>query len=76
MLYFFEVFGLKVNLSKSRMYGVGNVSNMGKLAEYLGYEIGILPSTYLGLPLGASYKNSSVWDPVVFRINKRLAGWK
>lgn len=54
----FEVVsGLKVNLRKSRIFGIGQVDNLGRLADCLGYSVGSLPSTYLGLPLGASYKN-------------------
>ena len=34
------------------------------------------PSSYLGLPLGATFKSKAVWDPVVERFRKKLAGWK
>lgn len=30
----------------------------------LGYKVGILPTTYLGRPLGAIYKLVRVWDVV------------
>ena len=42
----------------------------------IGCRVDYLPSTYLGLPLGASYMSKVVWDPVVERFHKRLAGWK
>jgi len=32
--------------------------------------------TYLGLPLGASYKFVSTWKGVVEKMKRRLAGWK
>lgn len=51
------VSGLKVNLHKSRMYGVGDVENIDGLAVCLGCSIGNLPTTYLGLPLGAPFKS-------------------
>ncbi len=35
-----------------------------------------LPLAYLGLPLGASFKNKSIWTCVVEKMEKRLAGWK
>lgn len=73
---FEAIFGLKVNLLKSRMYGVGRVDNIGRLVECLGYTIGSLPTTYLGLPLGASFKSSLAWDPSVSRIQRRLTRWK
>uniref|UniRef100_A0A2N9FDH1 Reverse transcriptase domain-containing protein n=1 Tax=Fagus sylvatica TaxID=28930 RepID=A0A2N9FDH1_FAGSY len=39
-------------------------------------RIGSLPMSYLGLPLGASFKASSVWNPILEKIERRLAGWK
>lgn len=38
--------------------------------------VGVLPTTHLGLPLGASNKDLSVWNPVIQRVEKRLAGWQ
>ncbi|KAL4595448.1 hypothetical protein ACB092_12G092200 [Castanea dentata] len=31
---------------------------------------------YLGMPLGAHYKNSSIWNSIIEKMEKRLAGWK
>jgi hypothetical protein len=31
---------------------------------------------YLGLPLGASFKASMVWNPILEKVKRRLAGWK
>lgn len=31
---------------------------------------------YLGMPLGGNPRALSFWDPVVERINKKLASWK
>lgn len=70
------VSGLKVNHHKCSLFGVWQVDNLGKLADCLGCSVGSLPMTYLGLPLGASYKSSIVWNLVFNRIKKRLAGWK
>ena len=35
-----------------------------------------MPSSYLGLPLGANHKAMGVWDTVEDRFRKRLASWK
>ena len=35
-----------------------------------------LPTTYLGLPLGAHYNSFVVWDGVEERFLKHLAMWK
>ncbi|RVW33020.1 hypothetical protein CK203_041517 [Vitis vinifera] len=36
----------------------------------------MLPSSYLGLPLGAPHKSTAVWDGVEERFWRRLAIWK
>ena len=55
---------------------MGRVENEESLALELGYIIGSQLAKYLGLPLGAKYKASSVWDGVEERFRKRLANWK
>ena len=50
--------------------------NLEEFAEVLGCKVGSLPSTYLGLPLGAPYKSSKVWEGVEERFKKRLVLWK
>ena len=49
---------------------------MEELATELGCKVGSLPTTYLGLPLGAKHKALSVWDSVEERFRKRLVSWK
>ena len=44
---------LKINLEKSELFPTGRVEGMELLAAELGCKVGRLPSTYLGLPLGA-----------------------
>ena len=53
------VSGLKVNLAKSVIVPVGDVSNIGAMAEVLGCEVGSLPIPYLGLPLGSRFKDKA-----------------
>ena len=52
------------------------MENAELLAAELGCKVGSLPSTYLGLPLGASHKLVMVWDGMEERMRKRLALWK
>ena len=47
---------LKVSLEKSELIPVGRVENVGESADEFGYKVGNLPSTYLGMPLGAPFK--------------------
>ena len=57
MLFWFEVSSaLKINLDKSEI-PLGSVDNVMALAVELGCRTRGLPSTYLGLPLGACHKS-------------------
>jgi hypothetical protein len=66
------VSGLKVNLAKSILVSVGEVSNIGDLVEVLGCEVGSLPIPYLGLPLGSRFKEKAYWNGVVERSIRSL----
>lgn len=35
-----------------------------------------LPMSYLGMPLGASHKSITIWNPMLEKFEHRLAGWK
>jgi hypothetical protein len=65
-----------INLGKSEIVPIGEVEDVEGLAQLLGCRVGSLPMTYLGLPLGASYKSVSTWKWVVEKTKRRLAGWK
>ena len=71
----FEVVtGLWVNMTKSEMVPVREVQNLSELADSLCCHIGTLPLAYLGMPLGASYKAVSIWNPILEKIERRLSG--
>ena len=67
---------LRINLEKSKLIPVGRVENIDDLPMEFGSRVGNLPSTYLGLPLGAPFKSVTVWDGVEERFHRRLAMWK
>lgn len=46
------------------------------ISDFWCCKVGSFPVTYLGLPLGSSFKLKSVWKPVIERFEKRLSGWK
>ena len=73
---FEAVTGLKVNMAKSKMVPIGEVSDLHALVDLLYCHIGSLPMQYLGMPLRASYKALAIWNPIVEKIERRLAGWK
>ena len=67
LLLFEAMSGLRMNLSKSSIISIGEISNIHHLASFFDCGVSALPSTYLGLSLGASFKSKAVWDPVVER---------
>ena len=75
-MWFEACFELKINLGKSEMIPIGNVPYLEELAEVLGWKVGAIPTTYLGLPLRAPFKFSKIWERVEERFQKRLAWWK
>ena len=54
---------------------IGDVDNMSSLADILSCRIGVLPMTYLGMSLGASFKAIGVWNPIIEKVERLLAGW-
>ena len=77
VLIFFEAITLlKVNVGKSEIVPFGDVRNLNGLARTLCCKVGTLPMRYLGMPLGAHYKDSSIWNPIIEKMENRLSGWK
>nr|XP_023880741.1 uncharacterized protein LOC111993115 [Quercus suber] len=73
---FEAVSGLHINLAKSELVPVGEVTNMGELVALLGCRQSSLPMTYLGLPLGAKFKDRAIWNSILERMERRLTSWK
>ena len=65
-----------MNRDKSEVIHVGRVDYLENIVSVLGCRIGKLPSSYLGLPLGAPFKSSREWEVVDERFRKRLSLWK
>ena len=73
---FEEVSGLRINLGKSELVPVGVVHNMDVLVGLLRCKQSSLPLKYLGLPLGAKFKELTIWNPILEKMERRLVGWK
>ena len=73
---FEAVTSLKVNMTKSEMVPIEEVNGLSALVDLLYYHIGSLPLQYLGMPLGASYKVLAIWNLIIEKIERRLAGWQ
>jgi len=52
------------------------VDNNQLLAGVLGSTMDSFPTYYLGLSMGAKFKDKSIWEPVVERFEKKLSGWR
>ena len=76
LLSFQAVTGLKVNVHKSEMVPIGEVDDVQALADILDCRVRTLPMSYLGMPLGASHNSPSIWNPILEKIERKLAGWK
>ena len=75
-IWFAAISGLKTNLGKSGIVLVGDVLNLEDLMLVLGCKTASLPMKYLGLPLGAHFKDSTIWNPIIEKMERKLAGWK
>ena len=71
---FAESTGLKVNYRKSQMYPI-NVTpeKMVLLANTFGCDIGSMPFTYLGLPMGTTKPKIEDLAPMMDRVERRLS---
>ena len=55
---------------------MGVVPNILLMVDVLGCKQGSLPMKYLGLPLGAHFKDRSIWNTILEKMERKLAGWK
>ncbi|KAL5700050.1 hypothetical protein ACHQM5_025549 [Ranunculus cassubicifolius] len=77
LLWFEVASGLKINMKKSKVYGVGASNEIiSEVASILECGVEEFPSTYLGLPLGAKSRSIIIWGKVIERVEKRLGRWK
>lgn len=60
LLLFEAVSRLKIYPNKSEMVPIGEVMNMGALADILESKISTLVWIHLGLPLGAQFKTKAI----------------
>lgn len=74
---FCEDSGLKINIEKSSVVGINCDPEVCEvLAGSIGCRKVEWPISYLGMPLGHNPRGKSFWDPVISKVEKRLAGWK
>ncbi|XP_026459289.1 uncharacterized protein LOC113359946 [Papaver somniferum] len=65
---------LKINFSKSQIFGVGFEGDLSQFCDILGCCSGSLLTTYLGLSLGDKSRGVAKMDKVIEKFIARLAG--
>nr|GEU93982.1 RNA-directed DNA polymerase, eukaryota, reverse transcriptase zinc-binding domain protein [Tanacetum cinerariifolium] len=74
---FHRAFGLKINMSKSKLMGIHVEDALIKqAAAKLGCLTLRAPFTYLGLKVGGSMSRISEWQDVVDKVKARISKWK
>ncbi|KAJ9535792.1 hypothetical protein OSB04_un001049 [Centaurea solstitialis] len=74
---FQKLSGLKINVRKSKLYGLGVAEEeVRSWASSAGCGFGNIPFMYLGLPVGASMKRLDHWKSALVKLQKRLDSWK
>ncbi|KAK1436726.1 hypothetical protein QVD17_02508 [Tagetes erecta] len=69
--------GLKINISKSKLTGIGLDQNTVEcMANEIHCNPGSLPFVYLGLKVGTNMNRINNWDHVINVFDRRLALWK
>lgn len=75
--FFHRVSGLKINIEKSSILGVGiKKEEVVRLASKYGCKQEDLPFKYLGIPIGSGVGRVNTWDPIVTKFQKKLSFWK
>ncbi|GJV87766.1 RNA-directed DNA polymerase, eukaryota [Tanacetum coccineum] len=74
---FFLVSGLKINLAKCRLMGVGvPMGEITEMASIIGCEASTIPFVYLGVPVGGNMTSIGCWKELIEKFKTRLSRWK
>nr|GEU89314.1 RNA-directed DNA polymerase, eukaryota [Tanacetum cinerariifolium] len=74
---FYLASGLKINLHKSKLMGIGVSSNVvATAASLIGCSILTAPFNYLGVKVGSNMSRITSWDDVISKFSSRLSKWK
>ncbi|GKC91022.1 RNA-directed DNA polymerase, eukaryota [Tanacetum coccineum] len=74
---FFLASGLKINIHKSKLIGIGvSHEDVNSATNFIGCFTLSRPFNYLGVKVGGCNSRSSSWDEVIAKISSRLSKWK
>ncbi|XP_026410423.1 uncharacterized protein LOC113305622 [Papaver somniferum] len=76
LLYFEMLTGLKIDFAKSQIFGVGFDGDLSVFSSILGCYRGVLPTIFIGLPLGDKCGVVAKWDMIIEKFISKLVGWK
>ena len=76
LLCFQVAIGLKVTVRKSEMVPIGRLILCMLWQRFLGCSVGTLLMSYLGMPLGASHKSPSIWNPGILSWRNLREDWR
>ncbi|KAF1865926.1 hypothetical protein Lal_00033388 [Lupinus albus] len=69
--------GLKINYSKSSLFGVNiKDAQLNSTIVSLHCKLSAKSFTYLGIPVGITHKRKSTWNPLIDKIRSKLTSWK
>ncbi|XP_071700166.1 uncharacterized protein [Rutidosis leptorrhynchoides] len=69
--------GLKINLQKSSLFGLGvDSSEVNRMANLMGCSVATTPFIFLGILIGQNMNHSKGWTPIIEKVKKRLNSWK
>ncbi|GJQ94396.1 RNA-directed DNA polymerase, eukaryota [Tanacetum coccineum] len=74
---FYMASGLKINLSKSKLSGIGvSKREVDEAAAIVGCSTLSFPFQYLGVKIGAPMSRIKSWNEVIEKVSSRLSKWK
>ncbi|GJS10251.1 RNA-directed DNA polymerase, eukaryota [Tanacetum coccineum] len=74
---FFLASGLKINIHKSKLMGIGIAQEeVSVAANLIGCTTFTTPFNYLGVKVGTAISRSCSWEDVLSKISARLSKWK
>ncbi|GJY32108.1 RNA-directed DNA polymerase, eukaryota [Tanacetum coccineum] len=69
--------GLKINLHKSKLIGIGISHNdVTRSASLIGCKVLSAPFSYLGVKVGGIPSRHNLWEEVIVKISARISKWK
>ncbi|GJT49390.1 RNA-directed DNA polymerase, eukaryota [Tanacetum coccineum] len=74
---FFLASGLKINIHKSKLMGIGvPQEEVHSAATFIGCATLSTPFNYLGTKIGGCISRSNSWNDMIVKISTRLSKWK